>query len=122
MRVQQFRVIPAHAGIQAQTEKGIPTCVGMTKALIVSALLLPLPLPAFANTITATVDGMVCAFCAKGIEDKLKENGNVDTVKISMDDASVTVTSKKGTAITPDTVKKAVDYMGFTVREIREDK
>ncbi len=78
--------------------------------------------PAAANTITATVDGMVCAFCAKGIEDKLKENPKVDTVTIDMDKTQVVATAKKGQTLAEADMKKAIDYLGFTVREMTVSK
>ncbi len=75
-------------------------------------------LPAAANTLTATVDGMVCAFCAKGIEDKLKQNPKVDQVTIDMDKTEVVATAKPGKTLEAEDMKKAIDYMGFTVRKM----
>lgn len=76
--------------------------------------------PAFANTWVATVDGMVCAFCAKGIEDKLKKDPTVDTVTISLDDHTVTVASKPKTSVKRETIEKAVYYMDLTLQDLTE--
>jgi copper chaperone CopZ len=86
------------------------------------ALLFATPTLAHANTVVAHVDGMVCAFCAKGIEDKLKEHASVGDVVISLDDTSVTVKSKPGQTIDEAVVRKAVDYMGYTVRDIKTEQ
>lgn len=89
------------------------------RTFILAAVLVALPLAAQANTVTAKVDGMVCAFCAKGLEDKLHKDASVGTVKISLDDGTVVVTSKDGKTITEDVVSKAVDYMGYKVVSIK---
>jgi copper chaperone CopZ len=77
---------------------------------------------AFANTWVAQVDGMVCAFCAKGIETKLKEDPAVGTVTISLDDKTVTVTSAKGQTVQKETIEKAIYYMDLTLVKISETK
>lgn len=79
-----------------------------------------LPISAYANTWVAKVDGMVCAFCAKGIETKLKQDPAVDTVTISLDDKTVTVTSKKDKTVAKETVEKAVYYMDLTLQGLKE--
>jgi cation transport ATPase len=91
----------------------------MYKLLWAVVFMMALPLSAQANTVTATVDGMVCAFCAKGIEDKLMENKKVNKVTIDMDKTEVVVTAKAGDTLVADDLKKAIDYMGFTVRDVR---
>ena len=77
------------------------------------------PVVASANTIIAHVDGMVCAFCVKGLEDKLKEDPAIDTVSVSLEKSEVVITAKPGQTVTEDTVRKAVFYMDYDLRDIK---
>jgi mercuric ion binding protein len=97
----------------------------MTKFLthaLVAAFILVLPTLAHANTVTATVDGMVCVFCAKGIEDKLMENPKVASVTIDMDKTQVVAVAKPGQTLVAEDMKKAIHYLGFTVRSMDVSK
>lgn len=75
-----------------------------------------------ANTLVAKIDGMTCASCAVGLEEQIKKDPAVRTIKISMNDSTVTVTSKPGKTVLPKTVEKAVYYMGFTLRDLKDTK
>ncbi len=77
---------------------------------------------AYANTLIAKIDGMVCAFCAVGLEEQIKKDPATSTVKISMDDSTVTVISKPEKTVLPKTIEKAVYYMGFTLKDLKETK
>lgn len=92
----------------------------MRTALLMLVLFSFGSLPAYANTIVAKVDGMVCAFCAKGLEDKLKQDPKVENVIISLEDTSVTVSAKPGQTIARETVEKAIYYMDFALRDLKE--
>ena len=47
-------------------------------------ILAGLSVSAFAETIHTTVNGMVCAFCATGIEKTFRKQPEVNTVKVDL--------------------------------------
>lgn len=89
------------------------------RRLLAVLTILAMPAAAFANTVEAKVSGMVCAFCAQGIETKLREEPAVQDVAIDLDTGMVKVTAKPGATISEDTVRHAVDYMGYKTESVR---
>jgi len=68
---------------------------------------------------TATVDGMVCDFCAQGLIKVFKKNNpNVSDVKIDLTTKKVAVDMKEGTDITDAEIAKNVDYSGYKLVKI----
>ena len=86
---------------------------------LIALVLLTAPSMTLANTVEAKVKGMVCAFCVQGIEAKLREDPSVQDVKIDLDSGMVKVTSKPGAEITEQTVRNAVDFMGYETDSVR---
>ena len=88
------------------------------RALILTAALL---LPAAANaaeTIVASVNGMVCAMCVVGIEMSFKKMPAVDTVKVDLAKKIVTVHPKEGQVIDDALVTKTIVKAGYAVKGI----
>ena len=52
-----------------------------------------------AGTIEMKVNGLVCAFCARGIEKTFHKNPEVEDVVVSLEDRLVAVQTKDGTDI-----------------------
>lgn len=77
--------------------------------------------PAFAGKITAHVKGMVCAFCASGIEKTLKAREEVESVKVDLENKLVSIITKKGKDIEKDVVKKLITDSGYTVTDINKE-
>ena len=78
--------------------------------------------PAFAEdaqNITATVNGMVCAFCAQGIEKKLKAMAETQSVKVDLKSKFVSVTAKPGQQLDPAKVKQVIVDAGYEVRDLK---
>jgi copper chaperone CopZ len=73
---------------------------------------------ASAAEIKATVHGLVCAFCAQGVEHTLKENAAVDTVKVDLDAGLVTIMTKDSQDIDDASIKDVITKAGFTVEKI----
>lgn len=76
-------------------------------------------LAAGGGTVEMTVDGMVCAFCAQGIEKKLRENSATDDVFISLEHHLVAVAMKGRQTITDTELKRVLTEAGYSVREVK---
>ena len=94
----------------------------MRHILLVLTLLAAMPTAAFAETITTTVHGMVCAFCATGIEKTFRKQAEVATVKVDLPKKVVTITTKPGKTLSDAKVKEVVTYSGYTMGKIVREK
>ena len=65
------------------------------------------------------VDGMVCPFCAYGLEKRIKKLSAVGESTINSKKGTMELFPKEGQHIEIDEVKDAVKSGGFTPREIR---
>jgi copper chaperone CopZ len=74
-----------------------------------------------AQEVTIGVKGMVCSFCAQGIERKFKTQPSVDQVKVSLGNKQVKLTLKDGQAISDETVKEILSESGYNVEKIERD-
>lgn len=75
-----------------------------------------------AETIHVGVDGMVCAFCAKGIEKSFKARPETEKVDVSLEDKLVTVTTKKDTILKDETISKIIEDSGYKATTIHHQK
>jgi len=74
---------------------------------------------AFATeSVRAKVNGMVCAFCAKGIEAKLRALPQAQDVYVNLANKVVAVEVKDGSALSTDVVKNVVQDAGYDVAAI----
>jgi copper chaperone CopZ len=71
-----------------------------------------------AETIRATVNGMVCGFCATAIEKTFKRQPEVKTVAVDLKSRLVTVTTKEGQTLDDAKVKKLMTNTGYSVVNI----
>jgi cation transport ATPase len=71
-----------------------------------------------AETIRATVNGMVCAFCATAIEKTFKRQGEVKAVNVNLENKVVTVETKTGQTIDDAKFKKLMANTGYSVVRI----
>jgi len=94
----------------------------MRKTLVTLIILIGLASSACAETITATVDGMVCAFCATGIEKTFRKQPEVATVKVDLPQKRVVVTTKPGKTLSDNKIKEVVTYSGYKMGEIIRTK
>jgi cation transport ATPase len=70
------------------------------------------------QTIKADVNGMVCAFCAQGIERKLRAMPQTRDVYVNLKHKIVAVELKEGQGVPLDTVKDLVKEAGYDVTHI----
>lgn len=73
---------------------------------------------ALAEEVNVTVQGMVCAFCAQGIEHALKEQSAVEHVKVDLDKGIVAIHTKDQQTIDDKTIKGIIADAGFTVEKV----
>ena len=71
-----------------------------------------------AETIRTTVNGMVCAFCATGIEKTFRKQPEVASVKVDLPSKKVTIKTKPGKTLSDAKIKEVVTYSGYTMGKI----
>lgn len=86
---------------------------------IVFLLLLSLSSLVSARTIEMDVNGLVCAFCAQGIQKTLKAFPATEAVYVSLENRIVAVQLKEGNDIDDAALRKAITDSGYTVVAIR---
>jgi mercuric ion binding protein len=75
-----------------------------------------------AETIKATVNGMVCGFCATGIEKTFKAQPEVKTVIVDLKSRLVTVTTKEGQTLDDRKLTQLLKNSGYSVAGIARAK
>lgn len=75
-----------------------------------------------AETIKARVNGMVCGFCATGIEKTFKAQPEVKTVNVDLNSKLVTVSTKEGKTLDDARLKKLLINSGYSVVSIDRSK
>lgn len=71
-----------------------------------------------AAQITVGVQGMVCSFCAQGIEKKFKADPAVATVKVDLKKKVVLLTTREGQTLDEATIRKNIMDSGFNVTSV----
>ncbi len=71
-----------------------------------------------AGTIEMKVNGLVCGFCAQGIEKTLRKNPATADVFVSLENKLVAVATQDGQDISDDDLKKALTASGYDVKSI----
>ncbi len=90
--------------------------------LTIATVLAFLTGPAFAETIHVGVNGMVCAFCATGIEKSFKAKPETEKVTVSLEDKLVTIMTKDGATMKDDEINKIIKDAGYEVTTIHHQK
>lgn len=90
----------------------------MTSRTIVLLLALLGASGATAATIELTVNGLVCGFCAQGIDKTLRRNAATEDVFVSLENRLVAVATKPDTDIADDVLRKALKDAGYDVKAI----
>jgi mercuric ion binding protein len=94
----------------------------MRQILLTLVILAGLAGSAFGETIITTVNGMVCAFCATGIEKTFRKQPEVATVKVDLPKKRVVITTKPGKTLTDAKIQEIVTYSGYTMGKIERQK
>ena len=75
-----------------------------------------------AETIRATVNGMVCGFCATAIEKTFRKQPQVKGVNVDLNNRLVTVTTKDGQALDDGKITQLLKNSGYSVVKIDHAK
>jgi mercuric ion binding protein len=70
------------------------------------------------QTIKANVNGMVCAFCAQGIEKKIRALTQTKDVYVNLKQRIVAVELKEGQTLSNEAVKDLIKDAGYDVTSI----
>jgi len=92
--------------------------MNLHRVLLVGLLSLA-PMAVSAATIEMHVNGLVCAFCAQGIEKKLRKFPATADVVVSLEQRLVAVALKDGQDIPDAELRKALTNAGYTVTTIQ---
>ena len=87
--------------------------------VLLVAILALVPLAVRAATIEMHVNGLVCAFCAQGIEKKLRKLPATADVIVSLQQRLVAVALKDGQDIPDDELRKTLTNAGYSVVTIQ---
>jgi cation transport ATPase len=70
------------------------------------------------TSIKAEVNGMVCAFCAQGIDAKLRKNAATKDVYVNLKNRIVAVEIKDGTTYSLESFKADIQDSGYAVTKV----
>ena len=90
----------------------------MKKQILTAIALTIATLAVQAATIEMKVYGLVCGFCAQGIEKTLRKNPATADVFVSLENQLVVVGTREGTDITDAELTKALTDAGYDVKVI----
>lgn len=89
------------------------------KKLLVTLMLSAMAPAAFAvTTIKAEVNGMVCAFCAKGIEKKLNALPQKQAAFVDLKSRVVALQLKEGQDVSNEAFSKVIEDAGYSVSKL----
>ncbi len=74
------------------------------------------------TTLEIQVSGMVCAFCAQGIESKFKELKEVKKIDVSLEKKLVSITLKEKASLADAKVKELITNSGYNIVSIKRNK
>ena len=94
----------------------------MQKHLITIIILFGLTAAISADTIKATVNGMVCGFCATGIEKTFRAQPEVKSVNVDLENKLVTIETKQRRTLDDTRIKKLLGNAGYSVVAVARQK
>jgi mercuric ion binding protein len=86
--------------------------------LLIASTMVLMAAPALAETITIRIDGMVCAFCAKGIEQLFTDETVVERVQVDIDQGQARITTKGDGTLSDARIKELVNEAGYDAATI----
>ena len=94
----------------------------MQKHLLTIVIFFGLTAAISADTIKATVNGMVCGFCATGIEKTFRAQPEVKSVNVDLENKLVTIQTKAGQTMDDAKIKKLLGNAGYSVVAVARQK
>ena len=93
------------------------------KKLIVTTIVCALfSVAASAGTIEMKVYGLVCGFCAQGIEKTLRKNSATEDVVVNLENKLVAIGTRAGQDISDAELTKALTNAGYDVKGIARNQ
>lgn len=86
--------------------------------IAVTLALLLLSVGAHAAQIIVNVNGMVCSFCAQGIEKKFKAEPAIEKVKVDLTKKEVLLTTRDGQTLDEAKIRNIIADAGFKVEKV----
>lgn len=83
------------------------------KIIILSVFMFSNFAMAKSESLRVGVRGMVCSFCAQGIEKKFKEQKEVESVEVNLEKKYVDLTFKDGQKLTQDKIANLLKDSGY---------
>jgi copper chaperone CopZ len=90
----------------------------MNNKICLALVLLAASFAAHAETIEMKVFGMVCGFCAQGIEAELRKNPATVDVVVSLEKQIVVVQTRPGSEFGDAALKKAITSAGYDLKGV----
>ena len=88
------------------------------KRILLTTILAAFSAAAVADTIEMKVYGLVCGFCAQGIEKTLRKNPATADVIVSLDHKLVAIATRDGADISDAELTEALTDAGYDVKGI----
>lgn len=95
------------------------------KILVLYILLLGVAMTAFADAkkgfdsdVHVEVKGMVCDFCARGLEKVFKKRKEVNKIAVSLKEGTVDIFMEKDKNLEDETIRKLITSNGISVEKI----
>lgn len=92
------------------------------RKLLFTTIFTMLASAAHAETIKVGVNGMVCSFCATGIEKSFNAEPAVEKVHVDLDNKMVTITTKAEQKIDDAAVTNIITNAGYSITGITREK
>lgn len=93
--------------------------MSLRSRLFTGAALVAVANLSIAGAIEMKVNGLVCAFCAQGIEKKFRKNPAIADVFVSLETRLVAIRTKEGEDIADAVLRKSLTDAGYDVKEIQ---
>ena len=88
------------------------------KSVILTGILLLAATMVSAGTIELKVNGLVCAFCAKGIEKNFRKNPATADVVVSLEEKLVAIETNEGADISDQVLRDTLTDAGYDIKTI----
>lgn len=109
----------AAAAPEPRAASGSPWPARLAAPLLLTLLALPSLAGSGASRIEVAINGMVCSFCAQGVERKLRSLPATESVNVNLEQRLVLLTLRPGATIADEQLRSLIRNAGFDVRQIR---
>lgn len=77
---------------------------------------------ALADSVEVKVNGMVCDFCAVGLEKTLGKKDEIENLQVSFDNGTVNFSVKEGSEISDEQIRATIEDNGISVVDIKRSE